>query len=262
MSDLLALLESSSWDMLLLIFGALVLASGVGKYLSGRQTALGAETDDGLTVVLGATLSLLGLLMGFLLSIAIGGYNTRVSAEENEAMAIGNAFQRTSLLATAQEQHQAERLLTSYLDLRIQFYSAPDAEERARLRMEAIQLQSKMWKFLSNAAKQEPTPVMVSLLAACSELSISQQKTMASWREQIPVAAWLVLIVFGVFSNFLIGYDMRGQRRGLVLVVPFVTALALFMIAEIDVPGKGVIHVTPQNLEVLQLTLAQNGLTR
>ena len=33
------------------------------------------------------------------------------------------------------------------------------------------------------------------------------------------------------------------------------------MISEIDVPGKGVIHVTPQNLEALQVTLSKGGLT-
>ena len=254
------LVESSSWGMLLVTFAVLGLASGMGQWLSSRQPAKDEKPDDGLSVVLGATLSLFGLLLGFLLSIAIGGYNTRVSAEENEAMAIGNAIQRTTLLPTAHAQQQAQQMLQSYLNARIQFYETPGADERVNLRLNSIQMQTQMWHFLSDAAKQDPSPVMVTLLEACNQLYMSQQKTMASWREQIPLAAWLVLIIFGVFSNFLIGYDMQGRRRGLVLVVPFVTALALFMIAEIDVPGKGVIHVTADNLHALSTTILRTGL--
>ena len=43
--------------------------------------------------------------------------------------------------------------------------------------------------------------------------------------------------------------------------MPIFTALALFMIAEIDVPGKGLIRVAPDNLNALILTLEQGGLT-
>lgn len=126
--------------------------------------------------------------------------------------------------------------------------------------MQSIQLQTRMWNFVTEVARHAPNPVSMSLVDACSQLYISQQKTMASWRSQIPVAAWVILIVFGVCSNFLIGYHMRAGSRVWLLVVPFVTALAVFMISEIDVPGKGVIHVTPQNLEALQVMLSKGGL--
>ena len=46
----------------------------------------------------------------------------------------------------------------------------------------------------------------------------------------------------------------------MIFVIPAVTALALFMIAEIDVPGKGIIHVSPDNLESLRVTLSSGGL--
>src|SRR5690606_19391049 len=132
---------------------------------------------------------------------------------------------------------------------------------RAALRLQSIHLQTKMWNFVSEVARKAPNPVSMSLVEACSQLYITQQKTMASWRHQVPMTAWLILIVFGVCSNFLIGYHMRSGGRAWLLVVPFVSALALFMISEIDVPGKGVIHVTPQNLEALQVTLSKGGLS-
>lgn len=263
MSELLGLVDAESLRRLLIIFVLLVLAAWGGKTLSRRYARANPNQDEDIKIVLGATLSLFGLLMGFLLSFAISGYNTRVSSEEHEAIAVANAYQRTSLLASSEVQEQAESILDKYLAARIQFYKAPDDAARAESRMHAIHLQTKMWQFVSEAAKQTPNPLSMSLVDACNQLYITQQKTMASWRNQIPLAAWLILVVFGVCSNFLIGYHMHGSNRGLawLLVVPFVTALALFMISEIDVPGRGVIHVTPQNLEGLRMTLDKGGLT-
>lgn len=261
MTELIDLVDADSLVMLLAIFVLLGVSAWIGKTVACRRSQADPVQDEGVKIVLGATLSLFGLLIGFLLSFAISGYNTRVSTEEHEAMALANAFQRTSLLANAGTQAHAQVLLDKYLAARIQFYEAPDEEQRSALRMQSIQLQTKMWQFVSEVAKQAPNPLSMSLVEACNQLYITQQKTMASWRHQIPVAAWLILIVFGVCSNFLIGYHMRGGNRAWPLVVPFVTALALFMVSEIDVPGKGVIHVTPDNLLALRALVAAGGLS-
>src|SRR5690606_17189390 len=99
------------------------------------------------------------------LSFAISGYNARVSAEENEAMALASAFQRTNLLPTASAQAQAEALLHQYLAARIAFYHEEDYDQRMALRMQSIELQTKMWNFVSAAAKQSPNQLTMSLVA-------------------------------------------------------------------------------------------------
>ncbi|WP_370679565.1 hypothetical protein [Comamonas sp. GB3 AK4-5] len=261
MQDFFRNTDMYSWILLVSIFSGLGLAAFLGKYTWGRKFKRDAVAEDELKIVLGATLSLFGLLIGFILSFAIGGYNTRVAAEENEAIAVGNAFQRTTLL---QESHQgqAKQILQDYLTLRIQFFDAEDDAHRAQTRMESIRMQTRMWTLISKIAKNDPNPVIATALNACNELYTAQQKTMASWRHQIPSAAWAILIFFGLCSNFLIGYNIRGSsgRNTLIFVIPAVTALALFMIAEIDVPGKGLIHVTPDNLKAVQVTVASGGL--
>ncbi|MCB4812547.1 hypothetical protein QDQ39_06940 [Providencia rettgeri] len=45
----------------------------------------------------------------------------------------------------------------------------------------------------------------------------------------------------------------------MILILPSLTTLALFMIAEIDVPGEGMIHVTPDDLIMLQEFLFRDG---
>ncbi len=262
MNTFLDFIDTYSWAMMLSILLVLGASAFLGRFTWARHAQRDAVLDDELKIVLGATLSLFGLLMGFILSIAISGYNTRIAAEENEAIAIGNAFQRTTLLLSDAHKAHAEKLLHDYLNLRIRFFETANEDIQARIRMESIQTQTHMWTLISNIAKQNPNPVMASALNACNDLYTAQQKTMASWRHQIPGAAWVILILFGMCSNFLIGYNMHSKTgsSSLLLVVPAITSLALFMISEIDIPGKGMIHVTPHNLEAVKVTIGEGGL--
>lgn len=260
MADLFRTIDSNSWLLLIGIFASLSLAAFFGQFTWGRKPKRDPINEEGLKIVLGATLSLFGLLLGFILSFAISGYNTRVMAEENEAIAIGNALQRTTLLQ-AQHQVPAQKILQDYLQLRIQFFDSHDDTQRAQARLASIRMQTRMWLLISNLTKVNPDPIVITALNACNDLYTAQQKTMSSWRHQIPVAAWVILLLFGLCSNFLIGYNIRGDKRHvLIFITPAVTALALFMIAEIDVPGKGIIHVQPDNLRMIQATVANGGL--
>ena len=56
-----------------------------------------------------------------------------------------------------------------------------------------------------------------------------------------PGAAWVLLILFAVSANVLIGYNIRGLRGSniMILILPLLTTMALFMIAEIDIRVKG-----------------------
>lgn len=91
-----------------------------------------------------------------------------------------------------------------------------------------------------------------SLLTAYSELRSSQQQTAVSQRK-LPDVAWLVIIVFAMAACCLTG---QLQRQGFsLLVLPVMISLSLFLVAEIDIPGEGIIRVTPDNLEHMAFTL-------
>lgn len=250
--------DESSWIIFVSMLASLAFAAFLGKFTWKKRIKDDSQNDDELKIVLGATLSLFGLLIGFILSFAISGYNTRLAAEENEAVTIGNAFQRTSLL-TETQQAKAEGILQQYLHLRIQFFNQTDETRRAKLRMDAIHMQNRMWAEISKIAKAKPDSVIATVLNASNDLYTAQQKTLSSWRRQIPNAAWGILILFGLCSNFLIGYNIRGKSGSniLILTIPTITALALFMIAEIDAPGRGIIRVTPTNLEALTVQVPE-----
>jgi hypothetical protein len=229
------------------LFILLACSAYAGKYIfKSNQNSI---NDDQAKIVLGAILSLLGLLIGFVLSISIGGYNDRQRTEENEMIVIGTAIQRTQLLPLDQREN-AHRLLHEYLDARIDFFNSNTQLENKKWRIISAEKQNKLWDIAVAEANKAPTPITASILTAYDNLYISQEKTTVSWRYQIPDMVWGLLIFFAVVSNFLIGYNARKEKHInlLILVLPFLMTLALFIIAEIDIPGKGVIHVTPDDL--------------
>ena len=101
----------------------------MGSKFSQRRKALADEdlrSDYG--VILAATLTLLGLVIGFSFSMAAGRYDLRKIYEEAEANAIGTEYVRTDLLPVA-ERTEVKTLLRQYTDLRIQFYMAQSEDD-------------------------------------------------------------------------------------------------------------------------------------
>src|SRR3954451_25461769 len=86
------------------------LASNLGGMYGKKSRALAPDEREDFDVVLGATLSLLGLLIGFSFSMAISRYDQRKNYEEEEANAIGTEYARADLLG-AQDADTIKKLL-------------------------------------------------------------------------------------------------------------------------------------------------------
>src|SRR3974390_1105688 len=73
-------------------------AAGFGSRMRRRAKSGGEVDKDEFGVRLGATLTLLGLLIGFSFSMAISRYDQRKDYEEEEANAIGTEYLRADLI--------------------------------------------------------------------------------------------------------------------------------------------------------------------
>jgi hypothetical protein len=62
-----------------------------------------------------------------------------------------------------------------------------------------------------------------------------------------------VELAIAIGSNFLVGYSAHRAKGGFtrLLVLPLILSIAFSLIADIDSPRRGVIHVVQQNLASL-----------
>lgn len=238
-----------------LSFLAMMVAVWLGALLSKRRP-VNAEARDDFGIILAATLTLLGLVIGFSFSMALSRYNQRKNYEEAEANAIGTEYVRADLLPAA-DAARIRTLLVSYLDQRILFYTTGDEGELRQINGQTAKLQAEMWAAARAPALAQPTPVAALAVAGMSDVLNSLGNTQAAWWNRIPVGAWSLMAAIALCSNALLGLGARNAKAEslLLLVLPLVVAIAFFLIADIDSPRSGVIRVVPQNLVSLSESL-------
>jgi hypothetical protein len=231
------------------------ISAQAGAYWRRRRFPTEEQLAD-FGVIEAATLTLLGLIIGFSFSMATSRYDLRKTYEEAEANAIGTEYVRAGLFPGANAAG-VRTLLRKYLVLRILFYRTRDERELQQINADTAQIQNQMWSAVQDPAVAQPSPVIALAVAGMNDVLNSQGYTQAAWWNRIPTAAWDLMIAIAVSCNLLIGYGTRstGAKSGLLFVLPLVVSIAFLLIADIDSPRGGFIHIAPQNLVSLQQSL-------
>jgi len=237
-------------------FFATWLSIQLGVYSRTKVGKLDDENRQDFSVVRAATLTLLGLIIGFSFSLAVSRYDERKNYEEEEANAIGTEYVRVEVLP-AEYATKAKALLISYLNQRILFYQARDPKEIQQINMKTAQLQDELWTTVRVPAADHPSPLTSLAMSGMNDVLNRQGYTQAAWWNRIPVAAWCLMEAIAIWSNLLLGYAARTDKPHflLPLIFPLIIAMSFFFIADIDSPRGGVIRVRPDNLVSLSESL-------
>jgi hypothetical protein len=233
-------------------FGLLSVSAWIGgTFLQGLRDQVAALAED-YRLIEGAILTLLGLIIGFAFSMAVGRYDLRKNYEEQEANAIGTEYLRADLLPEA-DGARVRALLRDYVDLRMQYYVERDHEQVVGINSRTAKLQSDLWSVVRGPALREPTPVMALVVQGMNDVLNSQGYTQAAWLNLIPPVAWGLMFSIAVCATVLVGMGPEHSKGliGASMVLPFVLSIAFFLIADIDSPRRGLINLAPQNLLIL-----------
>jgi len=235
-----------------LSFFVLSLSALIGASFLMRQRKLEKDVREDFGVILAAVLTLLGLIIGFSFSMAMSRYDQRKNYEAAEANAIGTEYVRAGLLP-ASDASKVRELLRNYLDQRVLFYMTRDEQQIRQINARTGQLQTELWSAVLAPAAARPTPTVALVVSGMNDVLNSQAYTQAAWWNRIPIAAWALMTAIAFCCNVLVGFYMRNVKaEGLMLlVIPFVVSVAFFLIADIDSPHGGVIHLSPHNLASL-----------
>ncbi|HMK64893.1 MAG TPA: hypothetical protein VK564_03805, partial [Thermodesulfobacteriota bacterium] len=186
-----------------------------GLFRRGRDHDQSKREHYGL--ILAATLTLLGLIIGFSFSMAINRYDQRKNYEEAEANAIGTEYVRADLLPGA-EAEKIHTLLGKYLKQRILFYTTHDKKILQQANATTTQLQDELWAVVKNSAESRPAPIIALVASGMNDVLNSQGYTQAAWWNRIPFAAWALNIMIAICSSLLVGYGMRDLKAEVIMV--------------------------------------------
>lgn len=229
-------------------------ATWLGTWAGDRRRRRVARERDDYTIVLGATLTLLGLIIGFTFSMAVHRFEQRRGHEALEASAIGTALLRADLLSAA-DAATLKKVIREYARLRIGFYTADGESDLAANAARTAELQAAAWNIAAEAARAQPSMPVALVIEAINDMVDIKGNTQAAWWDRLPAAACVMMLLMAVCSTAMVGYVARDGRRehALLLVLPLVLAITFGLIADIDSPRTGFMRIEPKNLQALAL---------
>jgi len=237
-----------------MVLALILLAGCAGTATRRRRPSVVTEDHfDQFTALQASVLTLLGLLLGFSFSMAVGRYDDRRKAEIAEANAIGVAYERTSTL-DGQSEVTARDLMRQYVRARIAFFEARGKRvlmEEAKGR--TADLQVRLWASGTRAARiegnRDQAAEVAAYLTSLTQVFVVTEERQSAYENRIPTAAWALLIMVSAGASFMVGLGMWRWNALLLLILPIVVSSTLTLVYDLDSPGRGLIHVRQDSME-------------
>jgi hypothetical protein len=235
-----------SWALGLIVFGVIGAATAAG-YLTGRYLREHQATlREPFGVLQAALLGVVGLILAFGLTLALGRYEDRRSASVDEANAIGTTYLRGQLLAEPVRSRSLE-LLRRYTDLALQVYrEVPGSNGMRRTTAAEDVLQRRLWRLAGQATDAAPVETAPRLYVESLNTTIDSQATrLSALNNRVPWAV-LSLEVFGAAAALsLLALHISILGRGLVAMLGATVLITLLLLVtfDLDRPTRGLIRV-------------------
>ncbi len=248
---------ANEWALSLLFLAVLVAAGEVG-FRFGRKPRLRTSTEatSQILTVEAGILGVLGLLLGFTMSMAVTRFDVRKQLVLEEAQAIGTSWLRTQLLPPA-EGKEIAGLLSAYTDTRVAPNDGRDIYQQIlAARQESARLQSAIWERAVAYAHRDPSPVLAGLLLQSLNqvIDLDAARWMA-FKNEVPVTVVYVIALVSLLAAVTVGYAFGlGESRHVFSMWGLLLALVLVLgvIVDLDRPRGGLIRVSQQPMLDLQ----------
>lgn len=247
------------WLITVLLFGMLLLSREVGIWLRTRhRRAVGrgtAEADpderDSVAFATTTVLGLLALLIGFTFSLALGRYDDRRTLVLKEANALGTTWLRADLLEPA-DALRVRDVLRRYVDSRVAFANAHDAEAEVQANDRSVALQDELWSaVVAGTSAFRDTPRASLLITTTNESIDLAGERFAARQDHIPHRILRMLFVFSLLAAGLLGFERKHNRSTTTLLL-LLFSLAVGLVLDLDLPSTGSVNVPQQPMLDLQ----------
>ena len=206
----------------------------------------------------GALLGVVGLILAFRLSLAVGRYEDRRAAVVAEANAIGTTYLRAQLLAEP-ARTRSLALLREYTDLAIRLsHDVPNSSDMRRTAAAEGEVRRDLWRHAGEAMGAAPVASAPRLYVDSLNSMIDMQTVRISGLNNRVPGAVLALEVIGAAAALgLLGLYLSVLGRG-VLPVALAAALVsglLLVTFDLDRPVRGLITIPSTPLETLRASM-------
>jgi hypothetical protein len=246
--------------LLLTLAAGVSIAIGVrlGAWLRSRSP----ERQGSIGVIQGALFGLIGLLLAFGLSMAVGRYEHRRSAMVDEANAIDTVVLRAELLAEP-FRSQSLTLLHPYTEASVQFSEVePGSSAYRATDDELARLFTELWAVAGEAIQAEPTQNVPRLyVEALNDANDAHGARTAGLNNRVPDEVAALILFASCAALMALGLHLALVGRGLISSVTAAAVVVgvLFVSYDLDRPTRGLITVPDAPLVALRDQLAQRG---
>ncbi|HEY6300838.1 MAG TPA: hypothetical protein VIW95_14450 [Candidatus Binatus sp.] len=206
-----------------------------------------------------ASLALLGLLLAFTFSTALGKHDQRRIMVVTDSNAIGDFYTCASLLKEP-ERSKLRSVIRDYAALRVDLSTrAYDAHAFEHALGQFQQMHNQMVELVS-AALADGTPIAVPLTNTLNAATSSHAERLAAIRDRLPTTIVLLLLLSAVISALLVGREQgAADEADIAGTVSFIVLIsfAIFVTLDLNQPNRGFIAVDQEPIQRLLSTMSQ-----
>ena len=248
----------SDWELGLLILAVVVGVTALGLFV-GRYLHRHAGTlREPFGVLQAALLGLVGLILAFGLTLAVGRYEARRAAVVDEANAIGTTYLRAQTLAEP-ERSRSLALLVRYTDTSIRISNTiPTSADAKAAIAQSSSLQRRLWRLAGDALGRAPIASAPRLYVdSLNSMFDAQTARVAGLGNRVPGAVLAIELLGAAVALALLAAYLAILGRGLVtvLLVAAMVALLLLVTFDLDRPTRGLIRVPDAPLVSLRASM-------
>ncbi|HEX6649098.1 MAG TPA: hypothetical protein VF075_06150 [Pyrinomonadaceae bacterium] len=218
------------------------------RIASHRPRGSEGEKESPVNGMVGATLSLLAFMLAFTFGLAGSRYEDRRQVVLSEANAIGTTYLRAAMLPEPMRT-ETRNLLREYVDVRLEAVQPGNLDQALA---QSEEMHNRLWSEAVAATEKDRSPITALFVQSLNEvIDLHAKRVMAGLRSRVPGEIWVVLFLLVILAMVMMGYhsglaDSRRSVAVVALVLGF--SLVLFLIADLDRPGQGMLQVSQQSM--------------